>query len=460
MSDATFGFGLVDLAAALRDGAITAERATEETLARLDGPGRRFNAVMSLRRDAALEQARAADRARTDGKTLGPLHGVPLAHKDLFYRKGEISTGGSLIRKDFRAETTATVLSRLDAAGAVDCGRLHLAEFALSPTGFNGHYGHGLNPWNPERCSGGSSSGSGAAVAAGLVTGALGTDTGGSIRHPAAMCGVVGLKPTWGRVPGEGVMPLSHSLDCVGPMARTARDAALLYDVIAGEGGRCLAALDGSVSGLSVAAVGGYYAEAVSSELATALAEARRVFRDLGIVLRETAVAGMDFANAGAHLVMTVEAATLHRRWLAERPQDYADQVRARIEPGLFYPATRYVEALALRGPTTEAFLKEAFGDADMALMPTIPAAAPTIAETTEGSPGDVAAKIAACTRFTRAVNYLGLPAIAVPCGFDPNGMPLSMQLIGRPHSEAMLLKVADAFQRVARHHEKRPPAA
>lgn len=460
MNDTTFGMGLVELAAALRDGSVTAERATEEALARLDGQGRRLNAVMSLRRDAALEQARAADRARRDGKVLGPLHGVPLAHKDLFYRKGEISTGGSLIRKDFRAESTAAVLARLDAAGAIDCGRLHLAEFALSPTGFNGHYGHGLNPWDPTRCSGGSSSGSGAAVAAGLVAGALGTDTGGSIRHPAAMCGVVGLKPTWGRIPGEGVMPLSHSLDCVGPTARTARDAAMLFDAIAGEGGRCFEACDGAVSGLSAAAVGGYYAEALSAEVADALAEVRRVFAGLGMTVRETAVRDMDFANAGAHLVMTVEAATLHRRWLAERPGDYADQVRARIEPGLFYPATRYVEALALRGPTTDAFLNEAFAGADVALVPTLPFAAPTIAETTEGSPKDVAAKIASVTRYTRAVNYLGLPVVAVPCGFDRDGMPLSMQLIGRPHAEAMLLKIADAFQRVTAHHEKRPPAS
>lgn len=447
----TDGLSLVALAAAIRDGAVTSERATQEALDRLDTTGRTFNAVMSLRRDEALAQARAADAARRRGETLGPLHGVPLAHKDLFYRKGEVSTGGSLIRKDFRAETTATVIDRLDAAGAVDCGRLHLAEFALSPTGFNGHYGHGLNPRNPAYCSGGSSSGSAAAVASGCVSAALGTDTGGSIRHPAAMCGLVGLKPTWGTVPATGVMPLSHSLDCVGPIARNAKDAAVLFDAVALAGTRHADACDGSVRGLSVAVVGGYFRAEVDPVVEKALREAARRLAELGAVLKDTAVADMNAANAGAHVLMTVEAATLHRRWLAERPGDYADQVRARIEPGLFYPATRYVEALALRAPTTEAFLTEAFAGADLALVPALPVKVPTIKATTEGSPQDVAAAIAAITRCTRSINYLGLPSIALPCGEDEDGMPISLQLIGRPHAEASLLRAADAFLRTTR---------
>ncbi len=451
MSGTTDGLSLVALAAAIRDGAVTSERATEEALNRLDTTGRKFNAVMSLRRDEALAQARAMDAARRRGETLGPLHGVPLAHKDLFYRKGEVSTGGSLIRKDFRAETTATVIERLDAAGAVDCGRLHLSEFALSPTGFNGHYGHGLNPRNPAYCSGGSSSGSAAAVASGCVPAALGTDTGGSIRHPAAMCGLVGLKPTWGAVPATGVMPLSHSLDCVGPIARDAKDAAVLFDAVAGTGTRHADACDGSVRGLSVAVVGGYFRAEVAPVVERALREAARALADLGVVLKDTSVADMNAANAGAHVLMTVEAATLHRRWLAERPGDYADQVRARIEPGLFHPATRYVEALALRRPATEAFLAEAFAGADIALVPTLPVKVPTIRGTTEGSPQDVAAAIAAITRCTRSINYLGLPSISLPCGEDEDGMPIAMQLIGRPHAEGSLLRAADAFLRATR---------
>ncbi len=450
MSDATAGLSLVALAGALRDGSVSAERATEEALSRLEGPGRALNAVISLRRDQALEQARAADKARASGCKPGPLHGVPLAHKDLFYRKGEISTGGSIIRKDFKAATTATVIERLDAAGAVDCGRLHLAEFALSPTGFNGHYGHGLNPRSAAHCSGGSSSGSGAAVAAGVIPAALGTDTGGSIRHPAAMCGVVGLKPTWGLVPTAGVMPLSQSLDCVGPIARSAADAALLFDVIAGTGSRHADACDGAVRGVSMAVVGGYFREAVVPAVEAALREAVRIFAELGVATKDTVAPDMSFANTGAHVLMTAEAATIHRKWLAERPQDYADQVRGRIEPGLFYPATRYVEALALRGPTTETFLAEAFAGADVILIPTLPVHVPTIAATTEGSPQDIAAVIGAITRCTRSINYLGLPAVAVPCGFDADGMPLSMQLVGRPYAEALLLKLADAYQRAA----------
>jgi aspartyl-tRNA(Asn)/glutamyl-tRNA(Gln) amidotransferase subunit A len=199
MSAALAALDLCALADAIAAGQVTSIAATTVALDRLDTVGRRLNAVVRLDRTRALEAAAAADKVRVSGARLPPLHGVPLAHKDLFYRAGELSAGGSKIRADFRPGITASVMTRLDAAGALDLGRLHLAEFALSPTGYNEHCGHALNPWNPAHVPGGSSSGSAVAVAARLVTGALGTDTGGSLRHPGAMCGLVGLKPTWGR---------------------------------------------------------------------------------------------------------------------------------------------------------------------------------------------------------------------------------------------------------------------
>jgi aspartyl-tRNA(Asn)/glutamyl-tRNA(Gln) amidotransferase subunit A len=227
-------YDLVGVADAIRKGEASAEQVARQCLDRLEQRGRELNAVVRLDAQAALEAARAADLARARGAALGPLHGVPLAHKDLFYRAGRPCAGGSRIRADFVPDETASVLLRLDRAGALDLGTLNLAEFALSPTGYNEHFGHGRNPWAPAHVSGGSSSGSGIAVAGRMVFGSLGTDTGGSIRHPAAMCGVTGLKPTLRRVSGAGVMPLSWSLDCVGPLAQSARDCARLLGVIAG----------------------------------------------------------------------------------------------------------------------------------------------------------------------------------------------------------------------------------
>ena len=228
------GLGVAGLADAIGAGEVTAEAAAGASLARLRRLGPVFNALVADAGDGVREQARKVDTARARGDRLGPLAGVPLAHKDLFYRAGRESACGSSIRAGFIPDHTATVLARLDLAGALDLGRLHMCEFAMSPTGFNGHYGHGRNPWNADHCCGGSSSGSGIAVAARLVAGSLGTDTGGSIRHPAAMCGITGLKPTLGRVSRHGVMPLSWSLDCVGPLAASARDCARLMQVIAG----------------------------------------------------------------------------------------------------------------------------------------------------------------------------------------------------------------------------------
>lgn len=460
--------GVVATAGAIARGEVTAESLTRTALSRLETRGRRFNGVVLIEAERALTQARAVDRARAAGQPQGPLAGVPMAHKDLLYRTGRVAACGSKIRRGFKPSVTAAALSRLDAAGAVDCGTLHMAEFALSPTGYNEHEGHGLNPWNPAHVCGGSSSGSGIAVASACVPAALGSDTGGSIRHPAAMCGVTGLKPTHGAVSLAGAMPLSATLDCIGPLARHARDLARLHDVLAGfdaadptthgaPAGRCEAALTGNARGLRIARPRGYYAEGVADEVAAALDDAFHAFQDLGAAAIDTTTPDMERINALMHLVMSVEAATLHRQWLETRPQDYADQVRGRIEPGLYYPATRYVEALAMRGPLARDWIETVIGAADCAIVPTLPIAVPTIAETTEGSAEDVAAIIGRVTRHTRAINYLGLPAVALPCGFSASGLPISMQIVGRPWSEPLLLRLADAYQRATALHERLP---
>jgi aspartyl-tRNA(Asn)/glutamyl-tRNA(Gln) amidotransferase subunit A len=460
--------GVVAIANAVARGEMTAQAVAQLAIDRLATRGRRFNGVVLLEAERALAMAAQVDADRAAGRPIGPLAGVPMAHKDLFYRAGREAACGSKIRRGFRPDVTSTALARLDAAGAVDCGTLHMAEFAMSPTGFNEHDGHGLNPWNPDHVCGGSSSGSGIVVAAGCVPGALGSDTGGSIRHPAAMCGLLGLKPTHGAVSLAGTMPLSASLDCIGPLVRHTRDAARIHDVLAGSDaadpttrgapqGSCEAALTGDLRGLTIALPQGYYRQDLDPRNQAALDEAARVLADRGARLIETPTPDMDRLNAMLAVVIAVEAATIHRRWLETRPGDYADQVRARIEPGLFYPATRYVEALSLRGPLAREWLDVALGGADCALLPSVPLPAPTIKETTQGSPQDVAAVIGRVTRNTRALNYLGLPVVGLPVGFSNDLLPIGAQLVGRPWDEPLLLRVADAFQRVTDWHMRRP---
>ncbi|MGE0314197.1 MAG: amidase [Lautropia sp.] len=462
--------GVVAAADAFARGEASAEAMARAALERLRTTGVALNAVVALDEEAALSRARDIDLARRTGRPLGPLAGVPMAHKDLFYRKDRLSECGAALRRGFRASQTASVLSRLDEAGAIDLGRLHMAEFALSPTGFNEHYGHALNPWSVAHVPGGSSSGGGVAVAADCIPGTLGTDTGGSIRHPAAMCGITGIKPTWSRVSSAGVMPLSWTLDCVGPLARSARDCARLLAVIAGADeadARCSArpvpdyeaALDGDLRGVRIASVGGYYAATLEPAIAAHLAHAQRVLTDRGATIVRTEVGDMDLLNAMAQVVMSVEAATLHRRWLIESPQHYAAQVRSRIEPGLHYPATRYAEALCLRETLCEGWLREAVGDCDAALIPAVARRVPTIEETTRGDAASIAARIAEVTHCTRAINYLGLPAISVPCGFE-GGLPVAFQLVGRAFDEGALLRIADAFQRDTDFHRRAPPTA
>lgn len=463
--------GVVETAEAIRRGETTAEAETQAALARLTAAGTAFNALAALDPDQALDQARAVDRARAAGRALGPLAGVPMAHKDLFYRSGRACHCGSKIRAGFVPDTTATALTRLDAAGAVDLGTLHMAEFALSPTGYNEHHGHGRNPWNPAHICGGSSSGSGIAVAARAVPASLGTDTGGSVRHPAAACGLTGVKPTHGAVSLAGAMPLSATLDTVGVLATSARDAARIMDVIGGEDRADPTtawapapdherALTGMLAGLTLARPRGYHDEDLAPEVAGALDEALRVLSDGGARMQDSRSPDMAPINAFAHLVVAVEAATLHRRWIAERPGDYADQVRARIEPGLFYPATHYAEALMRRGPLAADWLQTVLGSADAAILPAFPVPVPTIAATTEGGPESVAAVIGRLTRNTRGINYLGLPAVAIPIGFSADGLPIACQIVGRPWSEPLLLRIADAFQSLTDFHSRTPPEA
>jgi len=338
----------------------------------------------------------------------------------------------------------------------------------MSPTGFNGHYGHGLNPWNPEYTCGGSSSGSGIAVAARIVFGSLGSDTGGSIRHPSAMCGVTGIKPTARRVSIEGVFPLSKTLDCVGPIAQTARDCARLLTHISRPNPAdtwCTStptqdyerALTGDLKGLRIGIPQSYYRENLDTEVAQALQASLDVLTERGAVLVDVAVPDIARLNTMAGIVMTSQAAALHREWIESRPNDYADQVRARIEPGFTHSAVSYVDAMRFQQALTDEYLNTCLKDCDVIHIPVFTVQTPTIASTIQGDTKNILQSIAHLTYANRAINYLGLPAMSVPAGFSNNGMPLAFQLVARHFDEATLLRTADAYQQDTSWHLQRP---
>ena len=469
--DSMTDIGLCALAERIAHRDVSALAVTEAFLERFRVVGDTLNCVRSMDSERALRTAERIDAALKRNESPGPLWGVPLAHKDLFYRAGKVVTCGSSIRRDYVPAITATVLDRLDQAGTVTLGTLSLAEFAMGPTGWNEHFGPTRNPWNTAHVSGGSSSGSGAAVAAGLAAGSLGTDTGGSVRIPAAFCGVTGLKPTQGRVSRFGVLPLSHSLDCVGLVTRSARDCARLLSVIAGPDPADPTAaeiavpnyeglLDGDVRGMRVAVPRAIIEAMAEPDVAQAVTGIVETLSERGVSRLDVADPDIALLNALNGLLFLSEAAAVHAPWLTERRDDYGPQVRERLLRGLYFPATRYIDAMRLRGPMLKAFLKETLADADALILPTLPVTAPTVEAAASRDISAVMALNAKLTPFTPLANYLGLPALGIPGGFDRNGMPIGVQLIGRPFAEGRLLRLADAFQRDTTWHQAFPHVA
>ena len=451
-------WSLTELAAHLRAGQISSREATRAVLDALDGPGRDLGAVARLDPERALAAADEADRSRLRGEDLGPLHGVPLAHKDMFYRAGQLAELGAAMMRGHRPDVTATVLARLDAAGAIDVGRLNMVEFALGITGHNDHTGHPRNPWDRRRITGGSTSGGAAAVAARLIPGTLGSDTGGSIRYPAACCGLVGLKPTYGRVSRFGCMPLSHSLDHVGPLVRTSEDAALLLQVIAGydpedptTGRRpvptYLAGLRRGVTGLRLAVPEGGLDDALDAEVVVAVERSLASLADSGMRICRVAVPAFGPLNALRRLIMLVECAALHRERVETARGRYNPQTLSRMEPGFPVSGVDYARALGARAPMLRRFCAEVFADADILALPTCAVGTPGIADADTGGDARFTAIANRLGTLVGPFNFLGLPALSVPAGLDSAGMPLGLQLVARPFGEAILLRVARALE-------------
>ena len=461
---------LTSVAQAIAQKKFSSREATQSCLDRITQWQPSLNAFMAIEADTALAAADAADADLAKGNKRGVLHGVPLAHKDMYYDAGKVVTCGSQIRRDFVATTTATSLQRLKDAGTVRLGSLQMSEFAYGPTGHNAHYGPVHNPWDLACVTGGSSSGSGSAVAARLTFAALGSDTGGSIRMPAHFCGVTGLKTTVGRISRAGAMPLSQSLDTVGPLARSVEDCALLLGLMAGadpEDPTAItgpvpdysAATTGSIKGLTIGIPSAFYVDDLDSEVAGILEATVAVLKREGATIVQVELPDQRQLTAACQLVLAVEAAAFHKRWMIERPQDYGAQVLMRLQNGLAVPGVSYLEAVRWRGPALSAYLAATAG-VDAVIAPVAPVAAPTIAESDVGNSPDAEAVIQRLTRFTRPINYLGLPSLAIPSGFTRGGLPVAMQLIGRSFDEAMLLRIGAAFQRVTDFHDRAPKLA
>jgi aspartyl-tRNA(Asn)/glutamyl-tRNA(Gln) amidotransferase subunit A len=461
---------LSSVANAIVERRVSSREATASCLSRIACLQPELNAFISIEAEEALAAADEADVALASGQIRGALHGVPLAHKDMFYEAGRVATCGSKIRRDFVADTTATVVRRLRDAGAVRLGSLQMAEFAYGVTGHNSHFGPVRNPWALDHITGGSSSGPGAAVAARLTFAALGSDTGGSIRLPSHFCGVTGLKPTVGRVSRAGTMPLSQSLDTIGPLARTVEDCALLMSIIAGADPadpttitgpqpRYVAAAQKPVKGMTIGVPSAFYVDDLDSDIARILDETIAVLSREGAKIVTVNLPDQRPLLAASQLVLAAEAAAFHKQWLIERPQDYSPQVLMRLQNGLAIPATSYLEAMRWRGPALAAHAAAVAG-VDAVLAPVAPIAAPTIAESDVGNGPRAEAVIRRISRFTRPVNYLGLPSLALPCGFAASGLPVGMQLIGHSYDEVTLLRIGGAFQRATDFHQWVPQCA
>lgn len=468
--------GLVEVAARLREGALSSLSLTEAALDRAALAQSRTNCFLGLTPEAALAAARSADerlaaaRGHLGGAvSLPPLLGVPLAHKDMFHRGGTRPTYGSRVvlagassgrGPVIDRDATATVVARLEKAGAHAIGTLNMAEFALGATGHNAAFGDCRNAWNPDHVSGGSSSGSGAAVACGAAFASLGSDTGGSVRIPAAMNGVLGLKPTYGLLPRTGSMKLAPSIDVLGPVTRSAADMACVLRSVAGADGHDPlasgrpvpdygAALQRGVEGLRLGIPRGYFFDVATPEVRAAVERCLAALQGAGARLVEVDVPDVAAMSELSRAVVYSEATALHAPGLRTRGGHYTPQVRVRASTGLGIPAPAYIAALRLRAPLLERFVGEVYSRCDALVSPTIPIPVPRRDETDVGAGEAMWAILAKLVHCTAPFNYLGLPAISVPAGLDARGLPMGIQYAARPFGEPTLLRIAAVQERL-----------
>ena len=438
---------------------------TRAHLDRIDAVDGRLDSYVTVLRDEAMGAARAAEREIANGGYRGPMHGVPIALKDLYATAGVRTTANSRVMADWAPSEDSTAGRKLTEAGAVLLGKLCMNEFALGGPDPTSLFPTARNPWNPDHYPGGSSSGSGSAVAAGLAMGALGSDTGGSIRGPAAFCGITGLKPTYGRVSRYGVVPLSWTLDHCGPMTRTVEDAALMLQAIAGPDPKdptasaepvpdYASALRPDLSGLTVAVPRDYFFDDqpdLDPEVAGLVEDGIGVLRRLGAQVRDVSVPSLFYSRGASSVIMMGEAYAYHERNLKERRHDFGNAVRQRFLLGALFTTADYVQAQRVRAVLREEF-DAVLRQADVIVTPSFPYTAPRL----DGYDGATAGS---GFRYLGPFNLSGLPAMSVPVGRTAStGLPAAMQIAGRAFDESTVIAVGHAFQQETSWHQERPP--
>ncbi len=441
---------------------LTAVELLESALGRIDAHNPRLTAVVTIMAAAARAQALKADHDLAQGRSHGPLHGVTLGVKDIIDVEGVPTRAGSRSVKSGAAASDAACVARLRAAGAIVIGKLHTHELAAGITSDNALYGRARNPWNPAYIPGGSSGGSAIATASGMVHCALGTDTGGSIRIPAAFCGVVGLKGTLGRVSRRGVLTRSWTMDHVGTLTRSVRDAALVFETMAGYDpadeyssrrpvGKLADMLDGDLRGVRAGILTGPFFEAdVDRQVASAFEEAIPVIRTRGATIQGVGFDLAEAAHAAVYVIAFAEAAASQDDVLRERPEDFGDDVRAQLRAAAFISASQYIRALRTRSRVQHA-IGRLLREVDVLLLPTVPIMPLRCDETPSSD------QLLLCARNTRLFSVAGVPTISVPAGFSHQGLPIGLQIVGRPFDESTIVRIAGIYERATQWHARMP---
>ncbi len=445
-----------EAADALRKRQFSSVELTTAALGRIGRLNPALRAFITVTAEAALKKAAQADEELARGRDRGPLHGIPMAVKDLFFTRGVRTTAGSLLYRGFVPDHDAAVVERLERAGAVMMGKLNMHELAYGITSENPHFGAVRNPWNVEHSPGGSSGGSGAAVAAGMVYAAMGSDTGGSIRIPASFCGTVGLKPTYGRVSRYGAFPLAWSLDHMGPLARSVRDAAVVFDAIAGHDRRDPASsrcrqvetapeLGCSIRGLRIGFPQNFFFERLDADVESSVRGALARAESLGVVVVPVRLPDMEAVAAVGRVILLCEASAMMEPHLRNRGQFGAD-VLALLDQGRLVAATDYIQAQRLRKKMQREFAA-VWRDVDCLIAPATPTAAPRVGENKVRLGGREEDVRILTTRLVRGFNVLGLPSLAMPCGLTAAGLPVGLQIVGPAMEEALVLRVGAAME-------------
>ena len=457
-----------ELAKLIKSREVSTREVVEAHLERIEALEPALNSFITVMSDQARAAARQAELEINAGGYRGPLHGVPLGLKDLYYVRGIRNTSGSRIFDDFVPDFDCTVANRFRRAGAILMGKLNLHQFAFGPTGENPDYGNMHNPWNTDCIPGGSSGGSGSAAAAGQCTLTMGSDTGGSIRIPSALCGLAGLKPTYGRVSRHGISVLSWSLDHPGPMCRTVEDCALVMNALAGYDPKDPAsanvpvpdytqALTGDIRGLRIGIPKEYFEAPVDPQVEQAVRKAIEQLAEMGAIVTEVSMPMFHQTAPISTTILYSEATAYHRNLVLSKGSQYAAPVRLRVESGFFISGEQYLRAQQARALFTNQ-TRELLNEVDLLVGPMEPITAHPIGATEVQIGDKTVGSVPALTQYTRPFNLNGFPAMTVPCGFSDEGLPIGLQLAGRPFDESTVLQAGYAYEQNTEWHKRRPP--